>query len=186
MNRGSPPRAPDAHVRRADASGQRRVIRFVGAFATLLLVFFLLSRTEYFIDTVSPASIALNTGIAAVLLDLMGEDGVARGDTLYGSRLSLTIANACDAAEPLQLYAAAVLASPAPTLLRALGLVGGGLLILLLNQIRIVTLYFAGVYAPRAFDLLHTEVWQALFIVLSISIWLLWAGWTLRIAASRA
>ena len=46
-----------------------------------------------------------------------------------------------------------------------------------LNLIRIVTLFLIGVYFRKFFHMMHIDVWQALFILLTISLWFLWAWW---------
>jgi exosortase/archaeosortase family protein len=180
MDQARRSREPDSGPLAPYASTRRVVGRFLGAFAIILAALFAFSRTDYSLLTLSPASLELNATVSAAILALLGEGTVADGNGVHGSRFALTIWNACDAAEPLQLYTAAVLASPAPALLRAIGFVTGGLLILGINQIRIVSLYLLGVHFPKAFDTMHTEVWQALFIALSGGIWLFWASWTLR------
>jgi len=171
---------------RLAAPGRRATLRFVGSFALLLGTIFVLSRTEFFVETVSPASISANADVAASLLNLFGEDALAHDNMISTRRFRLIIANACDAAEPLGLFTAAVLASPASMLSRLAGLAVGGFLILLMNQVRIVTLYFAGVYFPRALSFVHTDVWPPLFIALCLTIWLLWANWTIRGVARHA
>ena len=37
----------------------------------------------------------------------------------------------------------------------------------------------AGLHAQRIFEILHTEIWQILFIALSMGLWLAWAWWAL-------
>jgi exosortase/archaeosortase family protein len=54
------------------------------------------------------------------------------------------------------------------------------LLLLILNLVRIVSLFLIGVYSPRIFALTHIDVWQALFIFLAVLLWILWLLWATR------
>jgi exosortase/archaeosortase family protein len=165
--------------------GHTGTLRFVATFLLVLLSLYGLSRTPFFVSGLSPASLSANAVVAAAILNLLGEEAVATGNAIDGRRLVLTLWNACDALEPIGLYVAAVAASPVGASLKVLGFAGGSLLILAVNQLRIVSLYLAGVHVPGMFEVLHLEVWQALFIGLSVSTWLLWASWAIRRSAPR-
>jgi exosortase/archaeosortase family protein len=72
------------------------------------------------------------------------------------------------------LYAAAILAFPAPLRRKVSGLVLGVVALGVLNLIRIASLILTGVYAPNAFNWLHLEAWQPLFIAVGVTFWVLW------------
>lgn len=166
-------------IERADTYGGG-VIRFAGSLGLGLLLLFGFMRTEFFRETVAPASLELNASFAAAILSLLGEQAVASGNEIDSPRLPLRIWEGCDALEPLAVFVAAVVAFPARALVRGLGLLGGAALFLVINQLRIVTLYFTGIHLPRAFDAMHIDIWQALFLLLGVSIWLAWARWAIR------
>ena len=47
--------------------------------------------------------------------------------------------------------------------------------LLLINLIRIVSLYYFGVwFSPKVFEVMHLEVWQMAFILMPILLWLFW------------
>ena len=56
----------------------------------------------------------------------------------------------------------------------------GTLFLLLLNVVRIVSLYYSGAYYPRMFDVLHIDLWQPMFILLPLVLWLMWVRRSLR------
>ena len=60
------------------------------------------------------------------------------------------------------------------------GLFIGTLVLLAVNLVRIVSLFLTGVYYPKAFDAMHADVWQILFILLAIVFWALWVQWASR------
>lgn len=47
-----------------------------------------------------------------------------------------------------------------------------------LNVGRIVSLFLTGIYFPKAFNVMHVEVWQVLFIIFAIGLWIFWIKWT--------
>jgi exosortase/archaeosortase family protein len=51
---------------------------------------------------------------------------------------------------------------------------------MLINLLRIVSLFFVGVYYPNAFNMIHEGVWQAAFVVLAIVFWAVWVQWATR------
>jgi exosortase/archaeosortase family protein len=166
--------------------GSRDVLWFVGGFALLVGVFYAVSETEAFKQTVQAASLELNARVASALLRLIGEDAVAAGRTISSARFSVRIWAGCDALEPFGLYAAAVLASPVPVLLRLGGLLGGAAILFVINQVRIVSIFLVGVHSPAAFETVHLDVWQTAFVFVVVILWLLWARWTTRVATSGA
>ncbi|UCE61919.1 MAG: hypothetical protein JSU63_09325, partial [Phycisphaerales bacterium] len=72
----------------------------------------------------------------------------------------MRIVRGCDAIEPVAAFTAAVLASPVSVSFKAWGILVGALALQVINLIRLVTLFFVGVYFPRALDIVHIDVWQ--------------------------
>jgi exosortase/archaeosortase family protein len=148
------------------------------ALTALLIVAGLLSfwASDVF-GAVQQASLRLSTDVAALLLSLLGENASAEGKNLVSERFAVRIGQGCDALPPLLVFAGVVLASPVRLLPRAIGLLGGSVVLLALNQVRIISLYYIGIYWPDGFDMMHREVWQVLFIALMVGTYLAWAVW---------
>lgn len=91
------------------------------------------------------------------------------GNTVLGTA-SLQIVKSCDAMEANILFAAAVLAFPAPTKRKLVALVVGVLAITVVNVIRISALYYVLVQRPRSFEFWHLELWPLLMIATSASL----------------
>jgi len=50
-----------------------------------------------------------------------------------------------------------------------------------MNLVRVISLFYVGIYfSMKTFDIMHHDVWQAVFIILSIFAWALWAVWAVR------
>ena len=82
----------------------------------------------------------------------------------------------CDGSGVLFLVIAAVLAFPARWPLRALGLLGGALLVYGLNMVRLVGLYFVAAYHGGWFPLLHTYLVPSLVIVVVVICYMQWVA----------
>jgi exosortase/archaeosortase family protein len=78
----------------------------------------------------------------------------------------------------MALFSVAVIAFPGKLKQKLIGVFSGIIILYVLNQLRIVSLYLTGIYYPKAFELMHVEVWQFLFIIFAIALWVIWIKWT--------
>jgi exosortase/archaeosortase family protein len=141
------------------------------------LVFYALTLVPFSRQTLFPKYLLLNAQVSGALLNGVGEDIKVIGNSLISKKFSLTIERGCDAVEPAALFCAAVIASPVAWSARLLAVVVGSIFLMTLNLLRILSLYYTGAYFRKAFDIMHLDVWQALFILLALVLWALWASW---------
>jgi exosortase/archaeosortase family protein len=113
------------------------------------------------------------TGIALRLFDPTVS---VAGATING-RFAMQIVRSCDAMEVNVLFAAAVLAFPAPWARKGKALAAGLSALVSCNVIRLCTLYFVGAYLPARFDAAHYEIWPLAFLVLATVAFLVAARW---------
>lgn len=151
------------------------VFRFVATFSVLVAGFYLVAVSFWYEREVLKPYLALNARVAAALLRGGGDAVTAGGAVLTGAKFSLEIRAGCDALEPSALFAAAVLAFPAPPHRKLNALLLGVSALLIINLARILSLYYIGVHLPSYLTLVHTSVWQPLFILLVACFWLVWA-----------
>ena len=112
------------------------------------------------------------------LLRAAGGQAWVAGASVGIPGLAVEIKNNCNAIYEIGLYAAAVLAYPAPLTQRLLGtLVGAGVLYIV-NLIRVLSLLALGRYWPWGFQAAHVYVWQALFLAVVTACWF---GWVSRV-----
>jgi exosortase/archaeosortase family protein len=90
-------------------------------------------------------------------------------------RMAMDFALSCDAMDVYILFAAATVAFPARWRSRASALLPAFGALILLNVLRIVTLYFIGVYFPSRFELFHMQIWPLIIVVLATGSFLAWA-----------
>jgi hypothetical protein len=55
--------------------------------------------------------------------------------------------------------------------------------IFIINEVRLISLFYIGIYAPAIFDTTHLLVWQSLMILFALGLWLLWAYKYVRTAS---
>ena len=104
---------------------------------------------------------------------------VARGDLVEGL-FSLRIVLDCAALDAHALFAAAVLAFPAPWHHRLAGVAAGSLGLAAVNVGRIVVLYLIGIRWPAVFPFMHEEVLQLAIVLSAFLTFLGWILWTQR------
>jgi exosortase/archaeosortase family protein len=121
---------------------------------------------------------------SAIALRPFDHTVMANGDLVDG-RFSLRIVLDCAALDAHALFAAAVLAFPAPVTLRLWGVAAGGLGLAGVNVGRIVILYIVGVCWPAAFHWMHEEILQLGIVLAAFSAFLAWVFWAQRLR-SRA
>ncbi len=147
------------------------LLRFVG-----LLVLFYTAYTTSFESRPVQLHLEVIAHVARLML-LPFYDARVFGnllDTSHGD-FTMIIGVGCDAAYPLACFVAGVLAFSAPCRDKIVGLVAGVTLIEILNLIRIVTLFIIGIHFHRYFDLFHTQIWEGLFVLLALLLWMAWA-----------
>jgi exosortase/archaeosortase family protein len=95
--------------------------------------------------------------------------------THIDGRMSLVFALNCDAMDVFILFGAAVVSFPVGWRSRAVGLCLGLGAVVLVNVLRLVSLYFIGVYLPARFDFCHLQLWPPVIVVLATGGFLCWA-----------
>lgn len=152
----------------------KTLLYFILKFAILFLLF----EACYFNETVyNTVFLPINKAFAfltAKLLSLVGMGTSSSGDLVSSKAFSMSVKQGCDSIEALAIFVFGVLAFPATLSIKWKGLLTGIVLILGMNLIRLMNLFWVGVNYPSLFDLFHLEIWQGFFIVFSIVLWILW------------
>ncbi len=164
--------------------GKRPVLRFVVLFGVFMGLFYACTIIPFAEERAWPAYLRVNAQASAGILRVLGEQTTTSGESVNSPRGSLRIARGCDAVQPSALFVAAVLASPVSMWAKLPGMILGTASLILLNLVRIVSLFYIQIHFPRAFEVMHIEVWQVLFIFLAIALWALWAWWAVRRGAA--
>lgn len=158
-----------------------RDLRFLVIFAVLMGGYYLLTTTNTMKTGFFPWYLRFNAKLAAGTLNTFGYDGVeAKATALTSKHGSISVERGCDAVEPTALFAAAVLASPMAFGTKLPAVLAGALILAVVNVIRIISLFLSAAHWKAAFDILHLDVWQAVFIFLALLLWLMWVSWAVK------
>jgi exosortase family protein XrtM len=124
---------------------------------------------------------------AATLLNVFApHEGVfAQVGSLHSARASLEIVRGCDGAGVMFLLVAAILASRAGIKHKLLGILAGTALVYLLNELRVIALYFVVAYRSTWFGPLHNYFVPMLLIASTVLFFFWWTSWAKNSANSR-
>ena len=156
---------------------KRPVISFVLGFIVLMVVFYVFWLSDFCQNKILPQFLSVNTQLSGFILNLFGQKTHASGDVLFSSSFSVRIARGCDGLEAMALFASTLLAFPARWNYKLVGFFSGIAVLFILNVVRIISLFLTGVYFPKVFEFMHVEVWQVLFILFAIGLWIFWVKW---------
>ncbi len=148
--------------------------RFVARYVLILAVGFSFLALKPVNDAVVNPYTTFVAHESCLALNLLGENATVRGQVISSPRFSVAIFNGCNGLEAILIFVSGVLAFPAPWKRRLVGVLGGLVAIQVFNVIRIVALYYTGVYRPQWFSTAHVFVWQSLVILFAVVLWLLW------------
>jgi exosortase H (IPTLxxWG-CTERM-specific) len=116
--------------------------------------------------------------VSGAVLAALGEDITVAGRELRSPRFAVSIHNGCNGLVTGLVLAAAILAFPAtPWPLKAAGVMVGLAVIQLANLVRVVALFYTGVYLPGVFNEAHVVIWQTVVILSAVALWIMWARW---------
>jgi len=158
------------------------IFYFVVKLAALMIVANIILMLEPVDDRVMPKYMEGWASVSAGTLRVLGIDAKANGTSIYSSnpRFSVNIKKGCDAVQPMVLFVMAVLASPVLWKTKWMGLLAGIAFLMVMNLVRVISLYYTGIYWKSAFEIMHHDVWQTLFVIFSILAWLFWALWAVK------
>lgn len=171
---------PKKRVRKGWLATHGRDLRFLLIFAFFMSCYFLASTAALVKDRFIPWYLDTSAMVCGKTLQFFGDDDVVVTGNIMRSqeeKRSVSVERGCDALAPAALFVSAVLASPVSIRSRLIAALGGITLLLAINLFRIISLYLTRIHWPKAFDVMHLDVWQSLFIFLAILLWAVWATW---------
>ncbi len=96
--------------------------------------------------------------------------------SISSARFSVEVVRGCESIYPTVMLWSAILAYPSSWRWKIIGLFGGAVILYILNIVRVITMFYIGVYFPFLFEMVHIYAWQALFILLILAVFLFWAA----------
>lgn len=155
-------------------------LKFLSVFALSLIAFYSLYGLPAVQQYVVIPATNIQVHLSSWILNILGQDTRIDQGVIYASGVALNVKAGCDGIEPTAFFIIGVLLVPLSWRSKLVGLAVGIIVLQLLNLIRIVGLFFAKVYWPSSFDVLHLHGGFTLFFVLTIIIWMIWANWAIQ------
>lgn len=148
--------------------------RFLALYALILTAGFVVLALRPVNDHVVNPYTTFVAHEARIVLNLFGEHATVRSQVLSSPRYSVAIFNGCNGLEALLVFVSGVLAFPAPWGKKLLGVLLGFFAIQAVNVVRVVSLFYIGVFWPSWFSATHVFVWQSLIIIFGVVLWIVW------------
>jgi exosortase/archaeosortase family protein len=110
--------------------------------------------------------------------------GPERNKAARGRQFTFRVVPDCGAIPSMSIFLAAVLAFPTLWWMRAVGAVGGLSILYVINVLRLATLGYIGAIdtspGQKWFNFIHEYVWQGIFIVFVVAVWMLWIEFVVK------
>jgi exosortase/archaeosortase family protein len=152
-------------------------LRFLALFLSTLGCYYVLTLSPFVDRYLIYSTLEWTADAAGWLLSFAGGSATVHGVTIQTPDFAIRIQRGCDPLEPIILFGAAVIAFRAPLRKKLSGILVGGLVLFALNLIRILSLCWTTRNYPGWFETVHQEWWPALFIILSLVLWVVWIRW---------
>ena len=154
---------------------RRRLFRIYMVFgATLLALFTVTMIKPVYYHVIIPFNRFLAWSSTAAL-HLFGSEGVTcSGTSISSPSFGMNIAEGCNGIYALAIVLAGVAAMPARWTAKLIGLALAVVLVMALNYIRIITLWYAGITSTFLFSTMHLYVWEFVIIALGAAYWYVW------------
>lgn len=154
---------------------QKPEIRFLILFLVILGASFTVVALRQVNDSVVTPYTAFIARMSGFVLRIFGEQASVNGCMVSSPRFAVTIYNGCNGLITSLIFISGVLAFPARWSARLIGVFGGLLAIQMINLVRIISLFYIGVFLPQFFSDAHIFIWQSLVILFGVSLWIVWA-----------
>jgi len=178
--KSSPRKRRRVKKKRRSPPSKKPIFKFVVGLGLLLIAANVALSTEKVDKGLIPSYLRGWAEVSASVLNVFGENARVYDSSISSNRFSVNIKKGCDAIQPTILFICAVLASPVAFKPKIPGLFLGLAFLMAMNLVRVLSLFYVGIYWNSAFEIMHHDVWQAVFIILSILAWGAWALWAVR------
>lgn len=149
--------------------------RFLFLFLMILGVSFTVVALRSVNDVFVVPYTVLIARASGAILRLLGESATVTGCVVSSPRFAVTIFNGCNGLITSLIFVSGVLAFPARWPAKLIGVAGGLFAIQLINMVRIVSLFYVGIFFPALFNDAHIYIWQSVVILAGVGLWIGWA-----------
>lgn len=149
-------------------------LKFILFFILLMILFYAIWLSSFFNNAINPFICNTYAFLGSKILNILQQGTTITKNVISSPYFSIAVNRGCDAIEASAIFVAALLAFPAKWKQKLKGLIKGLLILSVVNLVRIVSLFFIGKYYPDYFEFVHVDMWQIIFIILALGLWLGW------------
>lgn len=152
------------------------MLRFILVFMVLLVVLFIAELTPPVEQHVILPFTSVLADVCAWIIHLFDGTTISNGKLIQNADGSfiVSIERGCNGVEAVIILLSAILAFPAPWKHKLAGIGLGFVAIQLLNVVRIVSLFYLGMWSQVWFKWFHEYLWQALIVLDALIVFLIW------------
>ena len=150
----------------------RFLVVFLGVYAVLEMLYFAVPD-GFLLDVVYRGIVAASADVIRLITPQEAVKTIA--NRLQSGGVALEVVRGCDGAGVMFMLTAAMAASSAPLLRKLAGVLAATALVFLLNQVRIISLYYLAVYRKEWFLSVHVYFAPTLMIAVSGIYFAAWA-----------
>lgn len=165
-------RAEQFIIKSAEGFASKLGLRFGLAMCASLLILVVLQQSPGIIRAMAPLDV-VTARITAAVLQLSGMPVHQEAAVLsHPAGFSYKIYYNCTGLIAAGFLSAGLLVLPLRMTARLMQVLSGAALVLALNQVRLVSLFYIGVRYPQVFGFFHTVLWNAGMLVFMLGFWL--------------
>jgi len=153
----------------------RELVKIYLLFAVTVFCLFLLLNYKPFHSKVVEPFTAFIAFSASKTLNLLGTWTSVSGTNLSSRDFGINIVDGCNGVFATAILLAGIIAYPSRIKEKLIGILIGIPAIFIINQLRVISLFYLGRTHPTVFEEVHVYVWQPIIIVFAILVWDFWA-----------
>lgn len=121
----------------------------------------------------------LTTRVTLALIHCIGMEAVRNATIIsHPDGFAYEIYYRCTSFLPVAFLCVSILAYQRPLHYKFIGLIVGVPILMLINLVRLVHLFYIGVNNPSVFRIVHSVIWLIIMIIVILSLWVIWIKWT--------
>jgi exosortase H (IPTLxxWG-CTERM-specific) len=140
----------------------------------LLIIGVFIAILALSVDAINATLAVLMAHLSSLTLRLLGAGTTVDGVIVRSSRFAVRVVAGCTGLQTMVVFSAAVLAYPSGIVDKLRGIAVGVAMILFLNLLRIVSLFYIGIWALQYFEMAHLLVWQYLIVATTAILLVAW------------
>jgi exosortase H (IPTLxxWG-CTERM-specific) len=144
-------------------------------FGVAVFCFFLLLNYIPFHNKVIQPFTAFIAFFSSKILNLFGTWTSVSGTNLSSKDFGINIVDGCNGVFATAILLAGIIAYPSRIKEKLIGILIGIPAIFLINQLRVISLFYLGRSHPTVFEEVHVYAWQPIIIIFAILVWDFWA-----------